>query len=83
MLQLRPDQIEQLDVVARQRGASRSSLVRDAVDASLRPLGSQAVAELYAAAYPEPVAGTDEWGDLDAWHTAAATARVAGARDAW
>lgn len=70
MLQLRDDQIERLDAKATRAGVSKSKLVRDAVDSSLDRAVRPDVADLYAAAYPRPVAGTDEWGDLDAWHDA-------------
>jgi hypothetical protein len=83
MVQLRPDQIEQLDRAANRQGTSRSRLVRDAVDASLRPRSDRSVAEQYALAYPDGDSGVDEWGDLDAWHQAAADARVQGERDPW
>jgi hypothetical protein len=81
MLQLRDDQIVRLDAHATAIGVSRSKLVRDAVDASLdRPLVVD-VAALYAQAYPsrtESGPDVDEWGDLDAWHEAAARARRSG-----
>lgn len=92
MLQLRDDQIARLDAQAAGMGVSRSKLVRDAVDAALdRPLAVDVAAQ-YAAAYPNgdgpelAAAEVDEWGDLDAWHEAAARSRPAGERsepDAW
>ena len=82
-VQLRTDQVEQLDSVARQQRVSRSSLVREAVDASLRPRADRAVAELYAVLDSEPLSGVDDWGDLDAWHAAAADARARTERDPW
>ena len=83
MLQLREDQIAQLDAEAARVGGSRSKLVRDAVDSLLTRTVDPDIAELYTRAYPEPRSGTDEWGDVDAWHDAAAAARAAGERDPW
>ncbi len=78
MLQLREDQIARLDAQAAGIGVSRSKLVRDAVDASLdRPLIVD-VAVRYATAYPDADAQLpepDDWGDLEAWHEAAARQR--------
>jgi hypothetical protein len=73
MLQLREDQIKRLDAKAVSVGASRSKLVRDAVDAIFATPVNDDVAELYARAYPEPSFGTDDWGDLDAWHPTSAS----------
>jgi len=83
MLQLREDQIKRLDAKAVSVGASRSKLVRDAVDAILATPVNDDVATLYALAYPEPSLGVDAWGDLDAWHEAAARERSKAARDPW
>ena len=84
MLQLRDDQIARLDAQAAGMGVSRSKLVRDAVDASLdRPLAVDVAAQ-YAAAYPHgegpdgPASDSDAWGDIDAWHEAAARSRHTG-----
>ena len=92
MLQLRDDQIVRLDAQAAGMGVSRSKLVRGAVDAALeRPLAVDVAAQ-YAAAYPDGdapdrrVADVDDWGDLDAWHDAAARSWSAGERaepDTW
>lgn len=71
MLQLREDQIAELDAHALASNISRSKLVRDAVDAALRPALRPDVEALYAAAYPTVSFGVDEWGDVDAWHAAA------------
>lgn len=71
MLQLREDQIAELDAHAVASNSSRSKLVRDAVDAALRPAFLSDVAALYAAAYPTATPDIDEWGDVDAWHAAA------------
>ena len=83
MLQLREDQIERLDAQAVSVGASRSKLVRDAVDATFATPVNDDVADLYARAYPELSFGTDDWGDLDAWHEAAARERTKAGRDPW
>lgn len=83
MLQFSEEQIEQLDRAAKHSGASRSQVVRDAVDALLAPKPDADVAALYAAAYPSGSFGTDEWGDLDAWHDAIERQRVATDRGAW
>jgi hypothetical protein len=83
MLQLREDQIAQLDADASRAGVSRSQLVPDAVDALIsRPIDHD-VAAMYRAAYPDERFGTDEWGDLDAWHEAAANGRSAYERESW
>jgi Ribbon-helix-helix protein, copG family len=86
MLQLRDDQIARLDAQAAGMGVSRSKLVRDAVDASLdRPLAVDVAAQ-YRSAYPDsdgpdgPASDTDAWGDIDAWHEAAARSRRTGER---
>lgn len=63
------------------RVMSRSSLVRDAVDAFLRSRTDRSVAEQYSHAYPGCGSGVDQWGDLDAWHKAAADARAQNERD--
>ena len=83
MLQLRIDQIEELDRIARRRHISRSELVRSSIDATLHPPSDASVAELYAAAYPDPVSGSDAWGDIDGWHRAAASKRSRASRDPW
>ncbi|HUF99791.1 MAG TPA: CopG family transcriptional regulator [Ilumatobacter sp.] len=83
MLQLDVDQIEQLDRQASASGVSRSHLVRQAVAALLHPPSDQSVADRYAQAYPDQSLGTDEWGDLDAWHAAAAASRTTDDRDPW
>ena len=72
MVQLSDHQIARLDVEAARMGVSRSSVVRSAVDDSLRPRFDQAVADQYAQAYPDGKFGSDDWGSLDAWHEAAA-----------
>jgi hypothetical protein len=77
MLQLREDQIAELDTHALASNISRSKLVRDAVDAALHPPVLRDVEALYAAAYPTATFGTDEWGDIDAWHAAASATALA------
>ena len=76
MIQLRGDQVERLDAEATRIGASRSQLIRNAVDALLDKPFDVDVAERYRLAYPEPRHGVDAWGDLDAWHDAAARERA-------
>jgi predicted transcriptional regulator len=76
MVQLSDDQIARLDVEAARKGVSRSSVVRSAVDESLRARFDQAVADQYAVAYPDGTFGSDEWGSLDDWHAAAAKSRA-------
>jgi Ribbon-helix-helix protein, copG family len=85
MVQLRDDQIAQLDAEAARSGRSRAQVVRDAVDRSLPTHFDQALSDRYAAAYPDGESGTDEWGSLDAWHAAAAAARrqVPSSPDDW
>ncbi len=75
MVQLRDDQIAQLDAEAARSGRSRAQVVRDAVDRSLPTHFDQALADRYKAAYPDGETGTDDWGSLDDWHAAAAVAR--------
>ena len=75
MVQLRDDQLAQLDAEAARSGRSRAQVVRDAVDRSLPTHFDQALADRYRAAYPDGKSGTDEWGSLDEWHRAAADAR--------
>lgn len=75
MVQFREDQIEWLDTEASRSGKSRAQVVRDVVDDSLAPQFDQELADRYAAAYPSPISGVDEWGSLDAWHEAAAQSR--------
>ena len=90
MVQLSDDQIARLDVEAARKGVSRSSVVRSAVDETLRTQFDQAVADQYALAYPDGTFGSDEWGSLDDWHEAVAKSRAlqnrngdALAEDAW
>ena len=83
MLQLRDDQLERLDADAVRAGVSRSKLVRDAVDVLLDGRTDRDVAEQYRDAYPTSEFGTDDWGDIDAWHEAAANQRATAARDSW
>lgn len=47
-------------------------LVRDTFDRNLPTHFDQALADRYAAAYPDGESGTDEWGSLDDWLAAAA-----------
>lgn len=82
MVQLRHDQITQLDIDAKRAGTSRSKLLRDAVDAAQAPAGDADVAAQYARAYSEDRFGSDAWGDLDQWHDAAASDRTV-ERDQW
>ena len=82
MLQLRDDQIEQLDAQASRSGTSRSRLVRDAVDSMLSPPRQDDIRQRYRRAYPLATFGDDEFGNLDDWH-AAASASGAAERDAW
>jgi len=83
VLQLREDQIAQLDADAARVGASRSKLVRDALDALLTPVADPDVVEQYRLAYPPGGVGSDAWGDLDAWHDAAAAERTTTEREQW
>jgi hypothetical protein len=76
MIQLRDDQLERLDAEAKRIDVSRSHLIRTAVDALLDKPFDVDVAERYRLAYPEPRYGVDAWGDLDAWHDAAARERA-------
>ncbi len=76
MVQLSEDQIALLDVEAARKGVSRSSVVRSAVDSSLKDRFDSVVAEKYAQAYPDGSFEADDWGSLDAWHGAAAKTRV-------
>ncbi len=76
MVQLSEDQITRLDVEAARKGVSRSSVVRSAVDISLRSRFDQAVADKYAQSYADGTFGSDAWGSIDEWHTAAAKNRV-------
>jgi hypothetical protein len=75
MVQLREDQIAQLDAEAVRSGCSRAQIIRDAVDLSLPVPFDQALADQYQAAYPEASSGTDAWGSLDLWHRSAALSR--------
>ncbi len=75
-MHLSDDQIARLDVEAAHKGVSRSSVVRSAVDESMRPRFDQAIADQYAVAYPDGTFGSDEWGSLDDWHEAAAKGRL-------
>jgi Ribbon-helix-helix protein, copG family len=75
MVQLRADQIAQLDAEATRSGRSRAQVVRDAVDQILPTAFDQALADRYAKAYADGQSGTDEWGSLDDWHAAAAASR--------
>jgi hypothetical protein len=75
MVQFREDQITQLDAEAARSGLSRAQVVRNAVDQSLPIRYDQALADLYAAAYPDGSSGIDDWGSLDEWHAAAAMSR--------
>lgn len=83
MLQLRDDQLDRLDADAARAGVSRSKLVRDAVDALLDGRVDPDVAQQYREAYPAPTHGSDAWGDVDAWHDAAAKQRARTTRDPW
>jgi Ribbon-helix-helix protein, copG family len=91
MIQLRPEQIEALDRHADKIGASRSRLIREAVDAALAPAQQPDLVARYAAAYPVDELGigelgVDEWGSRDQWHAAAAERRLNdanAARDPW
>lgn len=89
MLQLRDEQITQLDAEAGRLGVSRSHLVRECVDQSFGDRFDTRVAEAYALAYASPgkdvgdANDVDEWGSLDDWHAAAAQARAQDARDPW
>jgi predicted DNA-binding protein len=83
MIQLEVEQIEQLDKEASRAGVSRSEMVRNAVEAMLHPPLDVSLDQRYAEAYPEISLGRDDWGDLDAWHEAASTARAEGERDPW
>ena len=71
MIQLRDDQIERLDAEAARTGASRSRVIRTAVDGLFDRPFDVSVAERYQRAYPEPRYGVDAWGDLVEWHDAA------------
>lgn len=83
MIQLRGDQIERLDAQSARTETSRSHLIRTAVDAFLDEPFEVDVAERYRLAYPTPTSGVDAWGDLDAWHDAAADERADLDRGAW
>lgn len=75
MVQLREDQIAQLDAEAKRSGCSRAQVIRDAVDRSSQVRFDQALADRYQAAYPDGTSGTDAWGSLDDWHRSAAVSR--------
>lgn len=84
MVQLSQQQIDALDREAQRRKMSRSALVRAAVDELFAPPPWDAtIAAQYAAAYPDGKFGTDDWGDLDEWHAAAAKDRGNMERDPW
>lgn len=83
MIQLRGDQIERLDAQSARTSTSRSHLIRTAVDAFLDQPFDVDVAEQYRVAYPTPSYGVDAWGDLDAWHDAAARGTADLDRGAW
>lgn len=83
MVQLRPEQIERLDAESTRTGVSRSQVVRDAVDRLFSEPFDRDVAEVYRRAYPDARYGVDEWGDRDAWHSAAAQSRGRDACDSW
>lgn len=83
MVQLEPSQIEALDERARREGISRSRLIRQAVDELLHPPTDPDIAAQYAAAYPDRRLGSDDWGDVDAWHEAAEADRGAPTGESW
>lgn len=83
MLQLRDEQLLQLDAEAQRLGISRSQLVRECVDHSFSSRFDTDVAAAYERAYNRSTTDIDEWGSLDAWHAAAASERTAPTRDEW
>jgi Ribbon-helix-helix protein, copG family len=83
VVQLSEDQIDRLDRIAAHTGASRSQVVRDAIDDALTPPIDSDVAARYAAAYPDNDVIVDKWGDLDQSHSAAARERASDERDPW
>jgi Ribbon-helix-helix protein, copG family len=84
MLQLSERQIERLDKEASAAGVSRSHLVRVAVDEHLSARFQGSVAEQYALAYPSDgeADDVDEFGNLTAFHRAAAADRQSD-REPW
>ena len=69
MIQLRDDQIARLDREATATGASRSKVLREAIDVALAPDANLDIASRYAHAYsPEPLGGPT-WAEL--WWCAA------------
>jgi hypothetical protein len=65
------DQIDVIEQAASELGISRSALVKKLVD----DLKAIRIASSYAAGYPLGGRNVDDWGDLDAFHDAAARAR--------
>jgi hypothetical protein len=61
VIQFRTDQIALIDAEASRSGQSRSRVVRDAVDRGLLAQFDQALADRYAAAYPEGESGIHAW----------------------
>jgi predicted transcriptional regulator len=67
MVQLSDELVRALDDLARRRGVSRSSLIRDAVSEVLADDLDARTGEQIAEGYRRIPPGTpDEWGDLDA-----------------
>jgi Arc/MetJ-type ribon-helix-helix transcriptional regulator len=65
MVQLTDDLVRRLDEVATQRGTSRSSLIREAVEALLTSSSERTAVEHLVASYRTlPQASPDVWGDL-------------------
>ncbi len=82
MVQLTDQLVGELDRLARQRGESRSALIRQAVvDFIAADVESRVGAEIVAGYRRIPEATPDEWGDLET-QADAATAEVARQLDA-
>lgn len=66
------DQIDTLDALAAESGLTRSAVLRKLVDEAERAR----IAEAYRRAYPPGERIIDAWGDLTAFHEAAAHERA-------
>jgi predicted transcriptional regulator len=77
MVQLTDELVELLDRRASRDGVSRSQIIRVAIEAYLGEDREREIDRQIIEGYQRIPQGTpDEWGDLDAWHTAMAAATL-------